>query len=273
MAVQTWEEVIRRGSQRAIATGRQGAQGTGYTAEELGALREAELAVGARSALDNRRQEESERNAAFNRDLAERQISGQEKSQMAGLATQGIVTALGTYDKWGSILKGATTPAVTNASPAVSTPAITGVSEGIGLTSSGAAVNTGVITDAAAVTAAETGAVGAPVGMSAAELGVSTVGSGATLTGAASAAAAAAPYAAAGYVAGKTGGKFLEKQWGEGSSNVMSQMGRTIQDILGGIGKPWMKEIVKDPKTQREVKTVMDVLNPIGYILSDIFGL
>lgn len=130
---------------------------------------------------------------------------------------------------------------------------------------SGAAIP--ATTDLAALEAASAGGVGAPVGMSTAELGAGAgAEAGATLGGAASAGMAAAPYAVAGYIAAKAGGKLIEKAAGEGSSNVFSQFGRTVQNPLQGIGGPWLNEIIKDEGTKKTVNTVMKVLNPIGAV-------
>ena len=142
--------------------------------------------------------------------------------------------------------------ALVNTGAAAAIPStIAPVSQGIGMTSLAgggtAAVNTG---SAAGTTAA----------------------SGATLGGAASAALTAAPYAAAGYLAAKVGGKLVEKAAGEGSSNVVSQFGRTVQNPLQGIGLPWMREIIKDDDKFKKVETVMHIFNPLGYLFK-VLGL
>lgn len=93
----------------------------------------------------------------------------------------------------------------------------------------------------------------------------------ASLSGAASAAMAAAPWAAAGYLAAKFGGGLLENIAGKGESNVVSQFARTVQKPFQGIGKPWVDEIFKnDEGTKKTIKTIMDVMNPIGWISEKI---
>jgi len=162
----------------------------------------------------------------------------------------------------------AVTPMATGTTPAALAPSAVDMATAAPVATtgmSGAAIP--ATTDLAALEAASAGGVGAPVGMSTAELGAGVgAEAGATLGGAATAGAAAAPYAAAGYIAAKIGGKMVEKAFGEGSSNVGAQFGRTVQNPLGGIGKPWVDEIIKDEGTKKTVNTVMKVLNPIGAV-------
>lgn len=201
MAVQTWDEIIRRGNQRAISTGRQGALGTGFTADELGALREAELAVGARNALAVRNQEESERNAAFNRDMATKQMEGQKTSQAYQLGT----TLLGTYDKWSPMVKSGVdkvtslfstaTPVAENVAPMAADVA----------TSSMATVGANTATEAAITTSAMDAGIGAPVGMSTAELAGETAAG--TSSGMSTAAGGIAAIAALSIIAADKAGR------------------------------------------------------------------
>lgn len=228
------------------------------------------------------------------RALAEqqRQFNIAQQNQQDAQKQGGISSAIGTVGNiastyylgknmgmWGSKPPVAPTTAPTVAptatpmatAPTPTTVAPSGIDTGLATTQPVTTGMSGTVipatTDLAATSAAMEGGVGAPVGMSSAELGAGAgAEAGATLGGAASAGMAAAPYAVAGYIAAKVGGKLIEKAAGEGSSNVFSQFGRTVQNPLQGIGKPWLDEIIKDEGTKKVVDTAMKVLNPVGAV-------
>ena len=98
-------------------------------------------------------------------------------------------------------------------------------------------------------------------------------GAGTTATGVSSIGGTAltvAPYAVGGYLAAKYGGQGVEKMAGEGSKNVVSQFGRTIQQPYEGIGRPWVDELVKDESTRDTIHDTMNVLDPGGYVINKV---
>ena len=73
---------------------------------------------------------------------------------------------------------------------------------------------------------------------------------------------------AAGRAAGQIGGKWIEDAGGGPESNsFQAKMGRTIQDPLGGIGKPLVREVGLENET---TNTIFAVLNPVGKVLEQI---
>jgi hypothetical protein len=135
------------------------------------------------------------------------------------------------------------------------------------------------IMSAAAPAAADAAALsGTTVGSAAAAnapIGAGLAGSAptATFSGALSAGANAVPWAALGALAAHYGGSALENiAGGRDSSNVFAQTGRTFQDTFQGIGRPWMRELVKDQDRQDLYQKTFDVFNPMGALMSGQIG-
>ena len=160
-------------------------------------------------------------------------------------ATMQTVGNLGTTAATLYAIKGMSAPAATVGAETV-TPAATAInSVGGGATATGASGASGAGATGAGTTAT----------------GVSSIG-GTALT--------VAPYAVGGYLAAKYGGQGVEKMAGEGSKNVVSQFGRTIQQPYEGIGRPWVDELVKDESTRDTIHDTMNVLDPGGFVINKV---
>jgi len=177
----------------------------------------------------------------------------------AGLIKKGVLTGA---EKAGSAMGLGTQTVMESTSIAGGTSA-EALGVGLGSAETGAATEMAAVTGQVAaptvgeVAATETGATLGTVGTSAA------AGEGAaSLGGAASAGLSALPWAVAGYYGAKLGGEILEKN---APTTFQERMGRTMQDPLQGIGKPWAKEIFGEDKYEK-IEPVMEVLNPIGWV-------
>ncbi|MBE3116489.1 hypothetical protein IMZ68_04725 [Candidatus Bathyarchaeota archaeon] len=104
--IQTWDQIIKQGSQRAITTGRTGTKGTGLLPDELQALREAELDANAKNALAMRQQALNESYLEKNYALTEKGISGQIAGEKAKLGVQVGTMALPSIVKGISAIPG-----------------------------------------------------------------------------------------------------------------------------------------------------------------------
>lgn len=227
-------------------------------------------------------------NLKQNKDLAEEQAAAQErasgKSMYSNITQTGVGLLGNKLLSGGSLFPSSTATYAGGNALAGASAASEGAGTGAGIMSgtatpvadsflgtTGAISGSGGALTGSAATGTTT-AGGSALGTAAGTAGTETAGAagGASLSGATAAAGTAAPYAIAGYLAAKYGGQLLEKASGGPTSNKLgARIGRTTQHPFVDPGRAWMDELgwTQDKEGHTTaVGTVMDVLNPVGWV-------